>query len=127
VEKAKLEIVYPVLPSRDVAASIEYYTTRLGFTLRFQDAPNEPRYAVLRRDAVVLHVQWHDPAEWAAVERPMLRFHVSSAAALFEEYRDKDVFHERTALRDTAWGTREFAFFDRDQNGLTFLEDLPAG
>ena len=36
----------------------------------------------------------------------------------------RDVFHERTVLRETSWGTREFAFFDPDQNGLTFYCDL---
>jgi catechol 2,3-dioxygenase-like lactoylglutathione lyase family enzyme len=125
MERARLQAVNPVLPSRNVPAAIEFYVTRLGFTLRFQDDPHEPRYAVLRRDEVVLHVQWHDPAEWqAGVDRPMLRFDVSSVEALFEEYRDKGVFHDRTAVRDTAWGTREFAFFDADHNGLTFYRNL---
>ena len=45
---------------------------------------------------------------------------------LFEEYREQGVFHERTALRRTAWGTREFAFYDLDMNGLTFYRDLAA-
>jgi catechol 2,3-dioxygenase-like lactoylglutathione lyase family enzyme len=116
--------VNPVLPSRDVRASIEFYVTRLGFSLQFQDSANEPRYAGLRRDGVEIHVQWHDPAEWEAVERPMLRFVVPAVQALFEEYKDKGVFHERAAVRETTWGTREFAFFDPDHNGLTFYCDL---
>ncbi len=124
MERAKLQAVNPVLPSRDVGASIEFYVTRLGFSLLFQDSTHEPRYAGLRRDSVEIHVQWHDPAEWEAVERPMLRFVVPSVQALFEEYSDKDVFHGRTAVRETAWGTREFAFYDPDQNGLTFYCDL---
>jgi uncharacterized glyoxalase superfamily protein PhnB len=54
----------------------------------------------------------------------MLRFVVPAVLEVFDEYRDKGVFHERTALRDTPWGTREFAFYDPDQNGLTFYCDL---
>ncbi len=42
---------------------------------------------------------------------------------LFQEYRDKEVFQEHTALQDTPWGTREFAFSDPDGNGLTFYRD----
>ncbi len=122
--RAKLEAVNPVLPSRDVRAAIEFYVTRLGFTLLGQDRPTDPRYAVLGRDGVEVHIQWHDPAEWAAVERPMLRFVVPAVQELFEEYRDKGVFHERTAMRETPWGTREFAFYDPDKNGLTFYCDL---
>jgi uncharacterized glyoxalase superfamily protein PhnB len=54
----------------------------------------------------------------------MLRFLVDDIDELFQEYKEKGVFHERTQLRDTAWGTREFAFWDLNQNGLTFLKDV---
>ncbi len=33
-------------------------------------------------------------------------------------------FHAMTALRDTAWGTREFAFYDLNGNGLLFYRNL---
>jgi catechol 2,3-dioxygenase-like lactoylglutathione lyase family enzyme/heme-degrading monooxygenase HmoA len=123
-ERARLQAVNPVLPSRDIRASIDFYVTRLGFSLQFQDSTEEPRYASLRRDDVELHIRWHDPAEWEAVERPALRFVVPDVLSLLEEYKDKGVFHERTAIRETTWDTREFAFFDPDQNGLTFYCDL---
>jgi hypothetical protein len=45
---------------------------------------------------------------------------IDDVDALFHEFSDKNVFHARTALRDTAWGTREFAFYDADGNGLIF-------
>ena len=122
--RATLQAVNPVLPSRDVHASIAFYVTRLGFSLLGQDSPSDPRYAVVHRDGVDLHIQWHDPSEWHAVERPMLRFVVPALQDLFEEYKDKGVFHERTAIRETSWGTREFALFDPDKNGLTFYCDL---
>ena len=111
--------VNPVLPSRDVASAIEFYVNKLGFTLSFRDA-NEPKYAGVKRDNVELHLQWHDPKEWERVERPMLRFLVADVDALHNELKSKEVFHENTALRNTPWGTREFAFYDIDKNGLTF-------
>lgn len=111
--------VQPVLPARDVARLAKYYVEKLGFRLIFQDG-TEPRYAGLRRDNVELHLQWHDPNEWNGLDRPMLRFLVSDVDALFREYKSQGVFHDRTALRSTPWGTREFAFYDPDQNGLTF-------
>ena len=122
--RAQFQAVHPVLPSRNVPALIDYYVTRLGFSLAFQDSESDPRYAGLRRDNIELHLQWHDPAEWQAVERPMLRFLVPDVETLFEEYKDKEVFHRQTALRKTDWGTQEFAFYDLDQNGLTFYRDL---
>ena len=114
-----LEQVQPVLTSRDVDASIGFYVGRLGFTLAFH-APAHPAYAVLRRDHVELHVQWNGSAESATGDRPMYRFLVSDIESLFAEFESTGVFHAPTALRDTPWGTREFAFHDPDRNGLTF-------
>ena len=122
--KADLKAVNPVLPSRNVNVSIKFYVERLGFKLLGQDSPSDPHYAVIRRDNVELHLQWHDPAEWSAVERPMLRFEVPEVEILFNEFKNVGVFHSKTALRETPWNTCEFAFFDPDQNGLTFYRDL---
>lgn len=119
---SRLLDVHPVLPSQDVRRSISFYE-RLGFSLAFQDAA-DPRYAGVRRDDAELHLQWHNPAEWAAVERPMIRLVASDVDALHDEYKPLGVFHDQTALRDTPWGTREFAFYDPDSNGLTFYRDL---
>ncbi len=113
--------VHPVLPCKDVTAAVAFYCNRLGFTLRGQDSAENPRYAVVNRDQVELHLQWHDPATFDhTVEKPMLRFPVADIDRLFIEYEAKDVFHAQTALRNTAWGTREFAFYDPNMNGLTF-------
>lgn len=124
--KARLEAIHPVLGSSDVAASVAFYVTRLGFVLLGQDAPAHPKYAVIRRDGVVLHLQWADPTEWGGGDRPMYRFLVPDVQALFDEFKDIGVFHAHTALRDTPWGTREFAFYDPDRNGLTFYRDVEA-
>ncbi|MDX1392917.1 MAG: glyoxalase/bleomycin resistance/extradiol dioxygenase family protein [Gemmatimonadota bacterium] len=119
-----LEQVQPVLPTRDVEAAIGYYVGRLGFELAFADSTERPSYAGVRRGGVELHLQWHDESEWERVERPLLRFVAPDVEALFEEYADRDVFHDETALQDTPWGTREFAFYDLDSNGLVFYRDL---
>ena len=52
-----------------------------------------------------------------------LRFLIEDPDALFEEYKSQNVFHDRTRLANTAWGTREFAFYDLDGNGLTFYRN----
>jgi len=123
-EAGRLASVHPVLPCRDVKAAVAFYVHRLGFKLAFIDNADDPRYAGVRRDAVVLHLQWHDEAEWDLIERPMLRIAVEELALLFEEFEPKKVFHEHSALRKTEWGTEEFAFYDADGNGLTFFRDL---
>lgn len=54
----------------------------------------------------------------------MLRLIVDDPDALFREYEDKGVFHDQTQLRETSWGTREFAFWELNNNGLTFMRNL---
>lgn len=121
---AKLAAVHPVLASKDVQASIAFYVDRLGFKLLGQDVPANPKYAVIQRDDVQLHLQWANSEEWGPGDRPMYRFMVPAVQDLFDEYQSRGVFHDRTALRDTPWGTQEFAFYDPDRNGLTFYRDL---
>jgi uncharacterized glyoxalase superfamily protein PhnB len=125
MQAATFKDVHPVLAVRDVEQAVRYYVERLGFRLAFRDRPAPCAYAGVRRDGVVLHLQWHDEADFKDVEAGtlMLRFCVDDPDALFAEYRDKGVFHAATQLRDTPWGTREFAFFDENGHGLTFYRD----
>lgn len=124
--RADFKAVWPVLPARNVGEAVRFYVERLGFELVFQDSDNAPRYAGVRRGGVMLHLQFQHETDFQAgtAGQAMLRLFVDDPDALFEEYKDKGVFHERTRLRDTPWGTREFAFWDPDRNGLTFLRDL---
>ena len=117
---ATLEEVHPVLMARDVAASVRFYAG-LGFRELFRDAATAPRYAVLRRDHVEIHLQWHDESAWAHPgDRPVYRFLVDDVDALFAELTGRDARLDRTEVMDTAWGTREFHLRDPDLNGLHF-------
>lgn len=53
-----------------------------------------------------------------------LRFLVEAPDALFFEYGQRDVECSATGIRDTSWGTREFALNDLDRNALTFYNQL---
>ena len=116
--------IHPVLPARDVDQSLRFYVDRLGFSVAFGKASNN--YVGVRRDGAELHLQWQSEADFEAgtAGQCMLRFVVDDPDALFAEYADKGVFQEHTRVVDTSWGTREFAFFDLDRNGLTFYRDL---
>lgn len=77
-----LDAVHPVLAARDVGASVAFYA-RLGFTPVYRDHATEPRYAVVRRDAVELHLQWADATQWApGIDRPAYRFPTRNVDAL---------------------------------------------
>jgi catechol 2,3-dioxygenase-like lactoylglutathione lyase family enzyme len=118
---ATLSQVLPILGTRDVAKAVRFYVDRLGFTLAFGVPTNEGNYVGLRRDGVVLHMQFQYEDEMGTTR---LRILVDDPDALYAEYQDKDVFYEGTRLEDTPWGTREFALYDLDHNSLTFCRDL---
>jgi len=124
-EKGYLHQIHPVLAVKDVVEALDFYVNRLGFRIGFADDSKNPKYAGVLRDGIEIHLQWHDAAEWeVTIDRPMLRIVSQNIEALFTEYADKDVFHAHTQLRETEWGTKEFAFFDPFKNGLTFYRDL---
>jgi hypothetical protein len=124
---AILRGVHPVLASSDVTGSVQFYG-RLGFTLAFQDQPTDPKYAVVRRDEVELHIQWAGADQWAyPVDRPNYRFIVSDVDALYSEFVGSGTIGPGTGQGspwaspgDTPWGTREFHLRDPGQNGLQF-------
>ncbi len=123
--KGYLHQIHPVLPVKNVVEALDFYVNRLGFKIAFADDSKNPKYAGILRDGIEIHLQWHDAVEWEEkVDRPMLRIVTQNIEMLFEEYSEKDVFHAHTLLRETAWGTKEFAFYDPDKNGLTFYRDV---
>ena len=121
---AKLEMVQPVLMVRNVVAALAFYE-RLGFKHTFSDSVDDPKYAGLRRDSVELHLQWHDASEWGYPnDRPTYRIVVSNVDELSDEFNGNRQTLDRTEVRHTAWGTREFHVRDPDGNGLQFYRGL---
>jgi catechol 2,3-dioxygenase-like lactoylglutathione lyase family enzyme len=92
---------HPILGTRALEKSLDFYIQRLGFALAFRDPSGPSNYAGVRRDEVELHFQWQDESKMTTTR---LRFLVEDPDALFAEYLDKQVFHDRTRLADTPWG-----------------------
>lgn len=123
--KGYLKQIHPVLPVKDVSKAVDFYVNQLGFKLAFTDTTSAQGYAGVARDGIEIHLQWHDEIEWVnGLDRPMLRIYVENIEALFEAYKKQNIFHNNTALKETSWNTREFAFFDLYGNGLTFYRDV---
>lgn len=123
--KGYLKQIYPVLPVKDVTKAVEFYVDRLGFKLAFTDTTDANGYAGVTRDGIEIHLQWHDAREWVnGLDRPMLRIYVEHIEALYDAYKTQGVFHDNTSLKETPWGTKEFAFYDLYGNGLTFSKNV---
>jgi len=112
---------HPIIGTRDIQRAIEFYTRQLGFDLAFRDSVDAPNYVGFRRDAVELHMQFQYEHEMSTIR---LRLMVEDADALFDEYRQRGVECSASGIRDTHWGTREFALYDPDRNALTFYRHL---
>ncbi len=125
MDKAVLNQIHPVLPVRNVSDSIRFYVQKLGFELAFKDNGDDPKYGGVTRDGLEIHLQWHDANDWTqGMDCTLLRIYVEQVDVLFGEYQSKDIFHDNTMLRNTAWGTREFGFYDIDGNGLIFYRNF---
>ena len=115
--------IHPIIGARDIHLAIEFYTQRLGFELTFRDNTASPNYVGFRRDAVTLHMQFQFEHEMSTIR---LRFLVENPDALFEEFLQRNVECTAGGVRNTPWGTREFALYDLDRNALTFYRHLTA-
>jgi predicted enzyme related to lactoylglutathione lyase len=129
---ARLEAVHPVLLALDVAGAVAFYK-KIGFALTFQDNADDPRYVGVKRDAVVIHLQWHDASEIiVGADRPNYRFQVEDVDALYEEFLSSGALIGQGGSgpwrkpAQTPWGTREFHLRDPSGNGLQFYRNSPA-
>lgn len=113
--------VHPIIGTRDIEKAIDFYTRGLGFGLAFRDSPTATNYVGFRHGSVELHMQFQFEHEMAMIR---LRLLVEDPDALLSEYRQRGLDCTPAGIRDTAWGTREFALYDPDRNALTFYRDL---
>jgi catechol 2,3-dioxygenase-like lactoylglutathione lyase family enzyme len=126
----EITAVHPVLMARDVADSVAFYA-RLGFVPAFLDDPAAPRYAVVRRGLVELHLQWADAGQWAHMgDRPAYRFLAGDVDGLYAEFHAAGGLGSGAgggpwaAPGDTPWRTREFHLRDPGGNVLQFYRPL---
>jgi catechol 2,3-dioxygenase-like lactoylglutathione lyase family enzyme len=119
----QFQSLHPIVGTRDIERAIAFYTTQLGFAVAFRDSGTPTNYAGLRRDGVELHMQFQYEHEMGTIR---VRFRVTNPDALLAEYRAKKV-EIQNDIRNTQWGTREFALYDLDRNALTFYRALRDG
>jgi hypothetical protein len=113
--------IIPVLPSADIERDVAWYAEHTGFKARYADK----MYAVLTREDLCLHLQWHaDTEQDPLLGGSVIRILVPSLEPLFEEFVERGSIHRDDLRRNTAWGTNEFGFFDLNRNAIFVMEDL---
>ena len=115
------EFVAPILPARDLAATLAFYG-RLGFEV-LGDRWEEYRYLIVRRGSLELHF-WEHPAVDPLTTDFSCYLFVRDADAVHAEWKRIGVPTDpATGSRlmppvDTAYGLREFALVDPNGNLL---------
>lgn len=113
----------PQLYVRDIAASCEFYTRMLGFSVAFTYG-EPPFYGQVSRDGVRLNLRQVDQPLVDPVRRDTDQLLVASitledAKPLFLEYQRAGVEFAQQ-LRTEPWGARTFVTRDPDGNLLLF-------
>lgn len=119
--KTELLKVIPVLPSQDIARDVAWYREKAGFEAYFSDT----MYAVLYRENLSLHLQWHaDTEDDPLLGGSVIRIFVRNIRPLFEEFVQRGTVAPDAFRAHTPWGTNEFGFFDLNRNAVFVMEDV---
>ena len=119
----QISSVVPQLRTTDLAASIAFYTTKLGFTLEFQYSDF---YAGVKSGNYMLHLKLIDAPDpsIAFVDRDE-HFHLyletANVAAVADALKRRGVQLARD-VHETPWGTRECIIKDNAGHTLYFGE-----
>jgi ribosomal-protein-alanine N-acetyltransferase len=107
----------PVLASLDIARSVDFFCTTLGFAPMHA----EPGvYGIVTRDGVQIHF-WAC-ADRAIAEATSCRVRVRGIDLLYAEVAPMGIVHPHAPLAAKPWGTREFGVLDPDGNLITFVQ-----
>lgn len=120
MENTEFLSIAPVIPSADIARDVSWYETKTGFKPLFHDN----MYAVLIRDKLTIHLQWHaDTDDDPLLGGSVVRIFVKNIRPLFEEFVKRGTV-PADKLQKTAWSTHEFGFFDQNNNAIFIAEDV---
>jgi len=117
----KIFTVIPVLPSADISRDIAWYKEKAGFETRYSDN----MYAVLYRDNICIHLQWHaDTEKDPLLGGSVIRIDVKNIKPLFDEFVERGTVAQNSFIANTPWKTNEFGFFDLNKNAIFIMEDI---
>jgi catechol 2,3-dioxygenase-like lactoylglutathione lyase family enzyme len=111
------------LRTTDLAASIHFYTTKLGLMLEFQ---YQDFYAGIRAGSEIFHLKLIDEKDPSIEfvdkgEHFHLYFETDDAAATADALKKNGVLLVKD-VHETAWGTKEFVIKDDQGHTLYFGE-----
>ncbi|MET0637931.1 MAG: hypothetical protein ABWZ25_18005 [Chitinophagaceae bacterium] len=112
--------IIPVIPTDSIERDTIWYKEKMGFETFFADK----MYAVLFRDKLCIHLQWHSGTD----EDPLLggsviRIYVKNILPIYNEFLQRGTITEDKFRKGTEWQTNEFGFYDLNSNAIFIMED----
>ncbi len=119
--ETKLLSIIPVLPSADIVRDCQWYEEKTGFKTYFADN----MYAVLYRENLCLHLQWHaNTADDPLLGGSVIRLYMQDIKPVFKEFVRRGTVTKDKFRANTPWETNEFGFFDLNQNAVFIVDDI---
>lgn len=113
--------ICPVLPSQDIKRDTTWYRKYVGFDTIHSD----DMYAVLKRDHLYIHLQWHaDTDDDPLLGGSVIRIMVEDIHTMLSEFIAKDTVKAEKLRQNTPWGTHEFGFYDLNNNAIFFVQGI---
>lgn len=113
--------ISPVLPSQDIDRDVEWHKKYTGFTLVYKDT----MYAVIRRENLSIHLQWHaDTEDDPLLGGSVIKLFVKNLQPLFKEFVKRGTIKPDRLRLNTDWRTNEFGFYDLNNNAIFIVEDV---
>ncbi len=113
--------IIPVLPSLNIDRDIAWYKEKLGLEVYFFDT----MYAILFREEMVIHLQWHaDTEDDPLLGGSVVRIELSDIIPLFEELVERGTISEDALRINTPWHSNEFGFHDLNNNAFFVMQSL---
>ncbi|KAF4829906.1 hypothetical protein CGCSCA4_v014416 [Colletotrichum siamense] len=127
--------IIPALDSRDIAATVKFYTRELGFTLGGMQSDSEgdpdgrPNFcSVYAGDKAAANLYFFrcEPTKFVP-GRALIALGTVGLDAFHEFVIARGTAEVVEPIRDTPWGYRQFAIKDLDGNRLIFFKFLEGG
>ncbi len=121
MSKIKFRQIEPVLPSQDIRRDVEWHQKYTGFTPIHGDT----MYAVLQREHLYIHLQWHaDTEDDPLLGGSVIKLFVEDIQPIFEEFVERGTIKPEEFRMNTPWKTHEFSFFDLNKNAIFIVQDV---
>ncbi len=116
----KLLATIPVLSSADLARDVAWYAEKTGF----RNVSAQKGYAIMQRENLEFHLQWHHGTEDDPLLAGVMRIWVEGILPLFEELVQRGTVTPDKLRMGTEWRTNEFGFYDPNGNAIFVMEDV---